>query len=266
MILPTLEEEENIVSVLEDIRDAVPQADVLVVDDAGADHTADLAEETSARLGQISVIRRPAKAGLGSAYRRGFAVALAHGYDAVVEMDADGSHDARALPALLAALGHSDLVIGSRYVPGGVIPRWAVHRRMLSRGGNQLAGLALGTRVRDLTSGFRTYRAEAVRAAEVTTVRSEGYGFQIEMAARVLGSGGRVVEVPIIFRDRTRGTSKLSGRIVGEALLLCATLGWRHRRRRSDRGRQPGLEPGLGTGQVLTSGENEAASRGHDAA
>lgn len=232
VVLPTYREVDNVVGVLESVRAALPDAGVLVVDDAGGDGTADVAEETAARLGGITVLRRATKAGIGSAYRIGFALALDRGYDAVVEMDADGSHDPRALPALLSALRDADLVIGSRYVPGGVIPRWSVHRRLLSRGGNQLAALCLGTHVQDLTSGFRVYRADALRASELATVRSEGYGFQIEMAARVLERRRRVVEVPISFVDRTSGESKLSWRIVAEALFLCVALSWRHRRRR----------------------------------
>ena len=231
VVMPTYEEADNIVEVLTSLRAAVPGAEVLVVDDAGCDRTGDLAEETGARLGGITVLRRARKAGLGSAYRAGFARALDRGHDVVVEMDADGSHDPSVLPELLAGLHHADLVIGSRYVPGGVIPRWAVHRRLLSRAGNRLAALAVGTSVRDLTSGYRAYRAEAVRAADLATVRSEGYGFQIEMAARVLRSGRRVLEVPITFRDRAHGASKISWPIVAEALWLCAALGL-HRRRR----------------------------------
>ena len=259
VVLPTHEEEQNIVGTLESLRHAVPHADVLVVDDAGGDRTADLAEETGARVGRVRVMRRDAKAGLGSAYRQGFAIALRQDYDAVVEMDADGSHDPWALPALLAGLSGADLVIGSRYVPGGVIPQWSAHRRLLSRGGNRLASLALASGVSDLTSGFRAYRAAALRAADVPTVRSEGYGFQIEMAARVLGTGGRVVEVPITFRDRTRGSSKLSGRIVAEALLLCVTLAWRSRvrtwaPRRLRRGR-------TGAERSVTAGEAGAPRR-----
>jgi dolichol-phosphate mannosyltransferase len=231
VVLPTYEEAENIVWVLETLRAAVPRADVLVVDDAGTDDTASVAEAAAARLGGISVLRRPAKAGLGTAHLTGFAVAREHGYGVVVEMDADRSHDPRALVALLAELdAGADLAIGSRYVPGGVIPRWAPHRRLLSGVGNRVASAAVGTHVSDLTSGFRAYRIEALEATDLAAVRSEGYGFQIEMAARVMNAGGKVVEVPITFRDRTRGTSKLSGRIVLEALMLCAGLWWhRHR-------------------------------------
>ncbi len=228
VVLPTFEEAENVVWVLETLRAAVPKADILVVDDAGTDDTAAVAEETAVRLGGITVLRRPAKAGLGTAYLAGFAVAMQHGYQAVVEMDADRSHDPAALVALLAELdAGADLAIGSRYVPGGVIPRWAAYRRVLSNVGNRVATAALGTHVGDLTSGFRAYRIETLRTTDLSGMRSEGYGFQIEMAARVMRAGGKVVEVPITFRDRARGTSKLSGRIVVEALLLCGRLWWR---------------------------------------
>jgi len=226
-----------VVWVLEALRAAVPRAEVLVVDDAGSDDTASVAEEAGNRLGGITVLRRPAKAGLGAAYLRGFAVALEQGYEAVVEMDADRSQDPLALGALLAELDSgADLAIGSRYVPGGVIPRWSAHRRLLSNVGNRVATAAVGTHVGDLTSGFRAYRTEALRAVDLAAVRSEGYGFQIEMAARVMSSGAKVVEVPITFRDRTRGTSKLSSRIVMEALVLCAGLWWK-------RHRAPGPQP-----------------------
>lgn len=231
VVLPTYEESENIVWVLETLRAAVPRADVLVVDDDGTDDTASIAEHAARRLGGVTVLRREAKAGLGTAYLTGFQVALERGYGAVVEMDADRSHDPQALVALLAEIdAGADLAIGSRYVPGGVIPRWAVYRRLLSGVGNRVAAAAVGTHVGDLTSGFRAYRLEALKAIDLDTVRSEGYGFQIEMAAHVLNAGGTVVEVPITFRDRTRGASKLSGRIVAEALVLCAGLWWRRRR------------------------------------
>lgn len=238
VILPTYEEAENIVPVLESVRAEVHEADILVVDDAGADGTAALATEVGRRLGGIAVLRRPGKAGLGTAYLTGFAFALLHGYAVAIEMDSDRSHDPHVLPALLAELdAGADLAIGSRYVPGGVIPRWAAHRRLLSWGGNRVASLALGTAVADLTSGFRAYRCEVLGGSDLASIRSEGYGFQIEMAARVLASGGRVVEVPITFQDRIRGTSKLSGRIVAEAFVLCATLWWRrhHQARRPAR-------------------------------
>ncbi|QGG95564.1 polyprenol monophosphomannose synthase [Actinomarinicola tropica] len=230
VVLPTYQEAENIEEVLGRVRRAVPDADVLVVDDGSPDGTADLAEAVGARLGGVSVLRRPGKAGLGSAYRAGFAVGLREGYEALVEMDSDLSHDPDALPQLLAALdGGADLVIGSRYVPGGAIPNWATHRLLLSRWGNRYAATVLGLPVRDATAGFRAYRATMLARIPLRGVRADGYAFQIEMAYAVARRGGTIVEVPIAFTDRVRGTSKMSGRIVVEAMLLVTWWGVRDR-------------------------------------
>ena len=221
VVLPTFNEVENIATVLERVRAAVPEADVLVVDDGSPDGTADLAEEVGGRLGAIEVLRRPGKAGLGSAYRTGFRWGMERGHDVLVEMDADLSHDPSDLPALLAAVDHgADLTIGSRYVPGGSIPDWSWHRRMLSRWGNRYAAGVLGLAVNDVTAGFRAYRAETLAEIDLDHVVADGYGFQIEMTYEVVRRGGRVVEVPISFTDRLRGDSKMSGRIVVEALVL----------------------------------------------
>lgn len=220
-VLPTYNEVENLEEVVTRLRDAVADCDILVVDDGSPDGTAELAEKLDADLGNIAVKRRPTKSGLGSAYRDGFRYGLTNGYDVMVEMDSDLSHDPAALPELLAAVDHgADLAIGSRYVPGGRIPNWKWHRRLLSRGGNRYAGLMLGLEVRDATAGYRAYRAEALRQIALDEIRADGYGFQIEMAYEVARSGGRIVEVPIQFVDRVRGTSKMSSRIVIEALLL----------------------------------------------
>jgi glycosyltransferase involved in cell wall biosynthesis len=222
IVLPTYNEAENIVEVLERVREAVPEADVLVVDDGSPDGTADLAERWgAAHGGGVAVLRRASKSGLGSAYRAGFAVGLAQGYDALIEMDSDLSHDPAALPALISAVDNgADLAIGSRYVPGGAIPAWPKHREWLSRGGNRYAALLLGLQVRDATAGFRCYAASMLSRIDLEDVAADGYGFQIEMAYAVAGRGGRIVEVPITFTDRVRGTSKMSGRIVVEALVL----------------------------------------------
>jgi dolichol-phosphate mannosyltransferase len=221
VVLPTYNEAENIGEVLARVRAAVPDVRVLVVDDNSPDGTAELAEQAGRALGNIDVLRRPAKAGLGSAYRAGFRWGMEQGADFLVEMDSDLSHDPASLPALLAAVaGGADLAIGSRYVPGGSIPNWAWHRRWLSRWGNRYAAAVLGLDVRDATAGFRVYRAQTLQGIDLDTVRADGYGFQIEMAYRVAGNGGRIVEVPIAFVDRVRGTSKMSGRIVVEALEL----------------------------------------------
>ena len=221
IVLPTFNEADNIVEVLQKLRAVVPEASVLVVDDSSPDGTADLVEEVAEEIGDVLVMRRPAKSGLGSAYRDGFRHGLAAGYDVMVEMDSDLSHDPAALPSLLAAAADgAALALGSRYIPGGSIPGWSWHRRALSRWGNRYAAAVLGIDVNDATSGYRAYRAEALAGIDFHTVQADGYGFQVEMAYRVLASGGRIVEVPISFTDRVRGESKMSSRIVVEALVL----------------------------------------------
>ncbi len=221
VVLPTYNEAENIDHVLRRVRAALPDAGVLVVDDGSPDGTATMAEKLGAELGNIEVLRRTAKSGLGSAYRAGFAWGLERGWEAFVEMDADLSHEPEALPSLIAPLSEGvDLVVGSRYVPGGSIPNWRWHRRVLSQGGNVYAALLLRLHVADSTSGFRAYRAEALRRIDLGAVRAEGYGFQIEMVHQVLQHGGQVTEVPIRFVDRVEGKSKMSMHIVVEALLL----------------------------------------------
>ena len=222
IILPTYNEAENIVEVLERIAEALPSADVLVVDDGSPDGTADMAEHWGAENGgRVEVLRRGAKAGLGSAYRAGFAHGLAHGYDALIEMDSDLQHDPAALPSLVSAVeAGADLAIGSRYVPGGHIPDWPKHREWLSRGGNRYAAFVLRLQVRDATAGYRCYAAPMLSRIPLDLVTADGYGFQIEMGCNIARRGGRIVEVPITFNDRERGTSKMSSRIVVEALLL----------------------------------------------
>ena len=221
IVLPTFNEADNIVEVLQKLRAVVPEASVLVVDDASPDGTADLVEEVAEQIGDVSVMRRPAKSGLGSAYRDGFRRGLSVGYDVMVEMDSDLSHDPAALPSLLSAVADgAALALGSRYIPGGSIPDWSWHRRALSRWGNRYAAAVLGIDVKDATSGYRAYRAEALTNIDFHKVQADGYGFQVEMAYRVLASGGRIVEVPISFTDRVRGESKMSSRIVIEALVL----------------------------------------------
>jgi dolichol-phosphate mannosyltransferase len=221
VVLPTYNESENIDRVLRRIRAALPDDGVLVVDDGSPDGTADMAEKLGVELGHIDVLRRPSKAGLGSAYRAGFAWGLERGWDAFVEIDADLSHEPEALPTLIAPLHEGvDLVVGSRYVSGGSAPDWTWHRRLLSQGGNIYAALLLGLRVHDSTSGFRAYRADALRRIDLGQVRAEGYGFQIEMVHQIVEHGGTVVEVPIRFVDRVEGKSKMSMYIVVEALLL----------------------------------------------
>ncbi len=226
VVLPTYNESENIDRVLRRIRAAVPEAGVLVVDDGSPDGTADMAEQIGKAVGQIDVLRRPGKSGLGSAYRAGFAWGLQRGWDAMVEMDADLSHEPEALGSLIGALdAGNDLVIGSRYVPGGEIPDWSWHRRLLSRGGNVYAAALLGLPVTDSTSGFRAYRASILAQLDLDNLGAEGYGFQIEMVHQVLMRGGTVTEVPIRFVDRVDGKSKMSVHIVVEALGLVTLWG-----------------------------------------
>jgi dolichol-phosphate mannosyltransferase len=233
VITPTYDEAENIDEFLRRARAAVPDADILVVDDNSPDGTADIAEKAATELGRIDVLRRPAKQGLGTAYRAGFAIGLEKGYEIVVQIDADLSHDPAVLPTLLREVeSGADLAIGSRYVPGGEIPHWPWFRRALSRYGNQYAGFVLGTEVTDATSGYRAYRADTLKAIDYPTTRAKGYGFQIETVYRVHRWGGRIVEVPIVFTDRVRGHSKMTWRVAAEELLLVTWWGLRDRFRR----------------------------------
>lgn len=221
VIVPTYDERETIVPLVTGIRGAVPDADVLVVDDGSPDGTAEIAGALGVRLGRIAVLHRTGKQGLGAAYRAGFAYGLERGYDVLVEMDADLSHDPTALPALLEAIARgADLAIGSRYVPGASIPDWTPSRRALSRYGNQYASFMLGHDVADLTSGYRAYRADTLRAIDAVASTAAGYGFQIELAHRAALAGLTIDEVPITFRDRRHGRSKMSWRIAAEALAL----------------------------------------------
>ncbi len=226
VVLPTYNESENIDHVLRRIRNAVPAATVLVVDDGSPDGTADMAEIVGKELGNIEVLRRGGKSGLGSAYRAGFRWGLDRGFDACIEMDADLSHEPEAIPSLVAPLaeGH-ELVIGSRYIPAAVIPNWAWHRRLLSRGGNIYASTVLGLGVSDATAGFRAYAATLLRRLDLDAVRAEGYGFQIEMTYEAKKAGASILEVPIRFVDRVEGESKMSTFIVVEALGLVTMWG-----------------------------------------
>lgn len=233
VLVPTYQERANIEDLLRAIRAKAPEVDVLVIDDSSPDGTADVAEEVGAELGQVEVLRRAAKDGLGNAYRAGFAHALAQGYDVLVTFDADFSHEPDAIPVLLRKLDEGcDLVIGSRYVPGGSTPNWPAHRRALSRYGNRYTGLVLGLDVRDITSGFRAYRAETLLAIEYATTRASGYAFMTELAVRIAASGATIGEVAIEFRDRERGTSKMSGRIIAESMVRVTWWGIRGRLRR----------------------------------
>ena len=233
IVMPTYDEAQNIVVVLPLVRAAVPDAEVVVVDDGSPDGTADLAAEVGARTGGITVLRRTGPRGFGAACRAGFAWALDRDFDVVVGMDADLSHDPAALPSLIRGVQDgADLVVGSRYVPGGAIPKWPAHRRALSRWGNRYATAALRLPLSDATSGYRAYRADVLRSIDLDHIRANGYGFLVEMAYRVSRSGGKVVEVPIVFVDRERDGSKMSSRIIVEAMALVTLWGLRDRARR----------------------------------
>jgi dolichol-phosphate mannosyltransferase len=230
---PTYLEAANIEEFLRRARAAVPDADILVIDDNSPDRTADVAQKVADELGHIEVLRRPSKRGLGAAYRAGFAIGLTRNYDVLVQIDADLSHDPAVLPELIATLEHgNDLVIGSRYVPGGAIPHWPWRRRMLSKWGNRYTGFMLRTGVHDATAGFRAYRAETLVAVDYASTRALGYGFQIELAYRIARWGGRIQEIPITFTDRVRGHSKMSLAVMTEEMTLVSWWGIRDRLQR----------------------------------
>jgi dolichol-phosphate mannosyltransferase len=220
VVLPTYNEILNIETMLRTLREVVPDVDLLVVDDASPDGTSARAEQLGEELGRIHIVNRASKSGLGGAYRAGFTWGLERDYDHFVEIDCDFSHDPHALPALLEAAANHEVVIGSRYVAGGVIPKWSLSRRLLSRGGNRYASLMLGLVVADSTAGYRVYSKSALEKIRYESVRADGYGFQIEMTYRARRAGASIVEVPISFNDRTLGESKMSRAIVVEALVL----------------------------------------------
>jgi dolichol-phosphate mannosyltransferase len=229
VIVPTYNEIENLERILERLQDSVPTAHALVVDDGSPDGTGELAEKLAARDPRVHVLRRTAKKGLGAAYIAGFRWALAQGYDVVVEMDADGSHAPEQLPLLLAALAHADLVLGSRYVPGGAVTDWPAYRLVLSRAGNRYTRWALRLPLTDATGGFRVARAELIDRLPFDDVASQGYCFQVDWAWRAVRAGARVTEVPITFAERELGRSKMSGSIVREALVRVTVWGLQDR-------------------------------------
>ena len=233
VITPTYNERESITELVGRLFDAAgDRVDLLVIDDGSPDGTAELVKELQATDDRVHLEQRPGKQGLGTAYVKGFKWAIERGYDSVVEMDADLSHDPADVPRLLDALDDADLVIGSRYVPGGGVSNWGRGRRLLSSAGNVYARLWLGYRVKDSTAGFRAYRTTALATQNLDTIRSEGYGFQIEMTRRFHRAGLRIREVPITFTERALGHSKMSRRIVVEALLAVTRWGIRDRFRR----------------------------------
>jgi dolichol-phosphate mannosyltransferase len=230
IVLPTYDEAENLAAIVAVIlpvmRDAMGREEfrVLVVDDDSPDGTGAIADELAAAEPELQVLHRPLREGLGPAYLAGFAVALEGGATHVIEMDADFSHEPHDLPRLLAAARDADLVLGSRYVEGGVVADWGLTRRWISRGGSAYARRVLGLDVRDLTGGFKCFRREVLEAIDLRTVRSHGYAFQVELTYRTVKAGFRVAEVPIVFRDRRLGRSKMSWRIAAEAMLLVPRL------------------------------------------
>lgn len=228
IVLPTYQEADNISEVLHRVRAAVPDADVLVIDDSSPDGTAAVAKAAGQEVGGVDVLVRATKSGLGSAHRAGFIEGMQRGYDALAQMDSDLQHDPARLPGLLAAVeGGADLAVGSRYVPGGSIPDWTFHRRWLSEWGNRYAVRMLGLPLHDATSGYRAYRTGALRDIDLGSMRADGYGSNIEIAYRLHRRGAHIVELPIEFLDRERGSSKMSARIIGEALALVTIWGAR---------------------------------------
>jgi dolichol-phosphate mannosyltransferase len=229
VIIPTYNEQENIELIIGRLHAAVPAADVLVVDDGSPDGTGKIADALAEDDGRVHVLHRPAKSGLGAAYIAGFDWGLGAQYDVLVEMDADGSHAPEQLPSMLEALERADLVLGSRWVPGGTVVNWPRHREALSRGANLYTRLALGLGLRDATGGYRAYKRDVLETIDYPAVASQGYCFQIDLAWRALRSGYRVTEVPITFAERERGKSKMSGAIVREALLRVTQWGVAYR-------------------------------------
>ncbi|MCW2497682.1 polyprenol monophosphomannose synthase [Jatrophihabitans sp.] len=231
VVIPTYNESANIEHIVGRVRAAVPAADVLVVDDASPDGTGKIVDGMAEQDSQVNVLHRSGKSGLGGAYVAGFDWGLDAGYGVLVEMDADGSHAPEELPKLLAALDRADLVLGSRWVPGGSVINWPKSREVISRGGNLYTRLALGIELRDATGGYRAYRREVLEGIDYAVVVSEGYCFQVDLAWRALRAGYRVIEVPITFAERELGESKMTGAIVREAFVRVTEWGAQHRGR-----------------------------------
>jgi dolichol-phosphate mannosyltransferase len=278
--VPTYNEALNIERIVARTRVAVPAADILVADDDSPDGTGEIADKLADDDPAVHVLHRQEKNGLGGAYLAGFRWALDHGYDVVVEMDADGSHQPEQLPALLERLATADLVLGSRWVPGGRVQNWPRSRAALSRGGNAYVRLALGVPLRDATAGYRAFRSSALEVLDLDGVASQGYCFQVDLAWRAVQRGLRVAEVPITFVEREVGASKMSGAIVREALWRVTVWGARHRLdqargvlRRGPHGRSPQNSGPQNSGPQSSgpqssgpqSGEPSGEGPGHDA-
>ena len=216
IIIPTYNEIENLPPLLEEIFSYAPETDILIVDDNSPDGTGELADKFHEENEHIHVLHRVGKLGLGTAYIAGFKYAIEHGYDVAFEMDADFSHDPKYLPDFLKAIENADLVIGSRYIPGGATPNWTLLRRFISGGGNIFARFMLGIPVHDCTAGYRCYRRQVLESIDLDSIQSQGYAFQIELAYRVMQHGFKIVETPIVFMDRRVGKSKMSRKIVIE--------------------------------------------------
>ncbi len=235
MVVPTYNESENIEWIVARLRAAQPGVDVMIVDDNSPDGTGDIADRLAAADDAVSVVHRTEKAGLGAAYLHGFDEALKAGYDVIGEMDADGSHQPEQLQRLLDALRTADLVIGSRYVPGGSVVNWPIQRLALSRGGNLYVRLLLGIKIKDATAGYRLFRRATLEAIDLGAVRSTGYVFQTDLAHRTVAHGLRVTEVPIEFVERERGDSKMSGSVATESLKRITVWGLHERWNRAKR-------------------------------
>jgi dolichol-phosphate mannosyltransferase len=229
VVIPTYNERENLGPIVKRLHTALPKVHVLVVDDGSPDGTGKLADELADADERINVMHRTEKAGLGAAYVAGFRWALERDYATIVEMDADGSHGPEDLPRMLEALSDADLVVGSRYVPGGSVVNWPKRREVLSRGGNLYSRVALGVKVNDITAGFRAYRREVLEKLDLDAIASHGYCFQIDLTWRTDEAGFEIVEVPITFTERAIGESKMSGSIVREAVIRVGSWGVKRR-------------------------------------
>src|SRR4051812_21519670 len=229
VIIPTYDERENIERIVERVISSAPEAHILVVDDGSPDGTGKIADALADDNPPVHVLHRPSKAGLGAAYIAGFDWALANGYDVIVEMDADGSHAPEQLHRLLGALDSADVVLGSRWVPGGSVVNWPRRRKLLSLGGNLYTRMALGIELKDATGGYRAYKRTVLESIDYSSVASQGYCFQVDLTRRALDGGFRVIEVPITFVERERGESKMSGEIVREAFWRVTQWGLAYR-------------------------------------
>ncbi|PPS84600.1 polyprenol monophosphomannose synthase [Streptomyces sp. MH60] len=262
VIIPTYNEAENIKAIVTRVREAVPEAHVLVADDNSPDGTGGIADELAAGDDHVQVMHRKGKEGLGAAYLAGFRWGLEHGYGVLIEMDADGSHQPEELPRLLTALKGADLVLGSRWVPGGRVVNWPKSREIISRGGSMYSRIALDLPLRDITGGYRAFRRETLEGLGLEEVASQGYCFQVDLARRAIKAGYHVVEVPITFVERELGDSKMSRDILVEALWRVTTWGVGERVGKVlGRDRRPGT---AADAQAASSGESARAGDGSE--